>query len=63
MGSGREIDMSLFRALVGVVIEAGKLPVDILVDVVTIGGAADDSGSHVLKRLEKIKDEAGKAEK
>ena len=52
--------MSLFRALVGVAIETLKLPVDAVVDVVTLGRVGDPAnpGSAVIERLEKIKDEA-----
>ena len=54
--------MGLFSALVGVVIETAKLPMDVVVDVVTLGGTADGEGSRVVKRLEEIKEEAEKAD-
>jgi hypothetical protein len=48
--------MKLFTQIIKTAVNVACLPVDILKDVVTLGGM--DQGSAIVKRLEKIKEEA-----
>lgn len=50
--------MGIFGAVVGTLIETVKLPVAVVKDVVTLGGALNEHGSYTGEQLEKIKDEA-----
>lgn len=51
--------MGLFGALVKTVVNVATLPVDVVKDVVTMGGDAIDGGkTYTQKKLEKIKEEA-----
>lgn len=54
--------MNIFGQLVGVIVETAKLPLDITKDVVTGGGSLTNGESSIVKRLEKIKEEARKTE-
>ena len=47
--------MSIIGKLMKPIIDVATLPVDIVRDVVTMGGVADDSGSSTIKKLEKLK--------
>ena len=56
--------MSLFRALVGVVIETAKLPLDVALDIVAAPVDTDPGrgiGHRTRDRLEQIKEEADEA--
>lgn len=51
--------MGLFKALVSTAINLVTLPVDIVKDVVTLGGAiTDQPKTYTEQKLEKIKEEA-----
>lgn len=51
--------MGLFDAIVRTVVNVATLPVDIVKDVVTIGGATTDQDkSYTAQKLDQIKDEA-----
>jgi hypothetical protein len=54
--------MSLFGKLVKTAVNVAVLPIDIVKDVVTLGGRLEDDllrpNSHIMKQLEKIKEEA-----
>ena len=51
--------MTFFGALVRTVVNTATLPVAVVKDVVTLGGAFDNEGRpHTLDHLEKIKREA-----
>jgi len=47
--------MSLFSALVKVAVETIKLPVAVVKDVVTLGGAATEHESYIKEKLDDIK--------
>ena len=55
--------MSLFGAIVGVVVETVKLPIAVVADVVCFPRILDGAESFTAKKLEDIKDEAEKAGK
>lgn len=51
--------MSLFGKIVGVAVEAVKLPVEVAKDVVTLADVgADDGRTHTGRQLDRIKEEA-----
>ena len=52
--------MGLFSAMVGMAVEAAKLPVDMAVDACTLCEFGDRG--HTVERLQKIKEEAEKAD-
>ncbi|WP_156923248.1 hypothetical protein WMO13_06610 [Ignatzschineria larvae DSM 13226] len=47
----------MIKGLLRATYETAKLPVDVVKDVVTLGGIATDEESSVKKRLEKIDNE------
>jgi len=53
--------MGILSALTGMIIETAKLPIDVAVDVLTLNHGTEYSGT--IRRLEKIKEEAEKADK
>ena len=53
--------MGLFSAIVGGVIETIKLPVAVVKDIATLGNFGE--GTYTAKQLEKIKEEAEKADR
>jgi hypothetical protein len=48
--------MGLFSKLTKLVINTALLPVDVVADIVTLGGELTDSNSYTGKRIEKIGD-------
>jgi hypothetical protein len=50
--------MSFFGALVRTVVNTATLPVSLVKDVVTLGGACTDEESAVVKNLRLLKEEA-----
>jgi len=50
--------MKLFGQLIRTVVNVATLPVAVVKDVVTLGGAATDHGSYVAEALEQLKEEA-----
>jgi hypothetical protein len=49
--------MGLFGKLLKATFDVVTLPVDIAKDVVTMGGALNDSGSAVIKKLQRLEDD------
>lgn len=50
--------MGLFGSIVRTAVNVATLPVDVVKDVCTLGGALTEDESAVVKKLEKIKREA-----
>lgn len=46
----------MFGKLLSAVIEVAKLPVDVVADVVTMGGSLDNRGSHIAQRVNKVQE-------
>lgn len=46
----------MFGKLLSAVIDVAKLPVDAVVDVVTMGEGLDERGSQTLRRIDKIQE-------
>ena len=56
--------MGLFSAMVKVAVDMATLPVDLVKDVVTLGGiSTDNGGSYVAEKLEQIKRDAEEADR
>ena len=51
--------MKIFGQIVRTVVNAALLPVAVVKDVLTLGGAAIDERPATIKAIEKLKEEAG----
>ena len=49
--------MGIFGTLFELTVDVVKLPVAVVADVVTLGGAATDRGSYIAQNLEEIKED------